>query len=194
MPQVTDVTICNSALRKIHETPIVDLSESGPCDHFYPLIRDEMFARHDWSFATSRASLASTTESVIGNDNATLNVYNFPTDPFCFRVIEVLNSTASWFVEGRQILTSLSSPVDIRYIARTNEDVFPPWFVSALATRLAQELAVDSGASPQMMVLLDSQLHGDRGLWDQAVQQDIREKLVGQKGTDRRSKLWIDAR
>lgn len=192
MPQVTDVYICNLALRKIHEETISDLSENASCDQLYPQVRDEMLSRHDWSFATERAQIASTSEDVTGDE--TLYVYPFPTTPYCLRVIEVIGALGDWSVEGRDILTAATSPITIRYIARATEDLFPPEFIQAFAARLATELAIDSGANPQLMALIDNQLGGPGALWDRAVHADIREKQVGQKPTSRRSRLWIHAR
>lgn len=190
MAELTPVKICNSALREVHAGSISDLTENDSCEHFYPLMRDEMLGRHDWSFATKRKQLAVTTDTVVGDD--TLNVYEFPTEPYCLRVIEVLGTAAEWVIEGRQILSADTSPIKIRYVARVTEDVFPFAFASALAVRLAAEIAIDEGGNAQLMSLLIGRLEGPGGLLDQAIRADIREKQVGQ--ATRGAKLWVNAR
>lgn len=79
--------------------------------------------------------------------------YTLPSD--LLRVLEVEDQRDSdWLVEDGRLLTDLGPPLNIRYVYRnTNTATYPPLLVSALAARLAAELAleiVDSPAKSQL--------------------------------------------
>jgi hypothetical protein len=75
--------------------------------------------------------------------------YELPDD--CLRVLEIDGqSDTDWAVENGRLATDFTAPLKVRYIWR-NEDTetYPPLLVSALAARLAQELALEIVDSPQ---------------------------------------------
>jgi len=116
--------------------------------------------------------------------------YNLPNAPtYCLRVLEVVNpGRLPWKIEGRQILTDLSSPLQITFIQRiTNVELMDPLFRDALATRLAMEWAEKLTRSTDIKTMLEKEY-----------QAKIREarSIDGQEGTldDVMQTTWIDAR
>ena len=74
--------------------------------------------------------------------------FTLPSD--LIRLLEVEDQRQSdWLVEDGKLLTDLTSPLNIRYVYRnTNTASYPPLLVSALAARLAAELALEIVDSP----------------------------------------------
>jgi hypothetical protein len=141
--------ICNLALARLGAENIIsiddDTKRAKTLKAVYDLVRDIVLADHPWNFAITRATLALlTTAPEFGYCYA----YQLPTDPFCLRVLGIVGDTAAnvdpgieYKIEGQRLLTNVS-PCNIKYIARvTVEGVFTPSFCSALALRLAAEVA-----------------------------------------------------
>lgn len=142
----SEVEICNRALDAIGAPTITALTEgtrqAGICNRYFPQLRDDVLAAHPWNFAIKRAVLpALETAPAWGFDYA----YQIPTD--CLRVVEVEGEDAivppsAWQVESGSIVTDMTAPLYIRYISRVTETgLFAPLFVSALAARIAAEIA-----------------------------------------------------
>ena len=139
----SDVEIVNLALLALGTTPIAAFSDSSKgglaARTSYDTILEAVLRAHPWNFATKRISIPSATPSPEwGYDQA----YDLPEDPErCLRVLEVNGEDVdmgTWRVEGRQLVTNLESPLDIRYIWKnTQVTQYDPIFVTALAARLA---------------------------------------------------------
>lgn len=138
----SEVDICNLALTKLGEEPIISLtadSKAGRlCNLHYALARDDTLRSHPWNFAVGRESLALSTTSPAYDFS---NQFALPTD--FLRVISTdLPRGAVWKVEGKFILTD-SATLKIRYVKRiTDTEQFDALFVQALAARIAWELAI----------------------------------------------------
>lgn len=82
--------------------------------------------------------------------------YFLPSD--CLRLLEVDGQRdTEWAVESGRLATDLGAPLDVAYIW-SNEDTetYPPLLVSALAARLAAELALEVVDSPAKRQLADA--------------------------------------
>lgn len=152
----TDVTIVNAALIRLGETTVTALSdETKPArlaNAIYADLRDAVTRAHPWNFALARAGLtANASAPTWGYANA----YDLPGDPdHCLRVLAVEGEdeqAGRWTVEGRQILSNLSSPIRIVYLRRiSNPAETDPLFREALSARLARELAEPLGKSTSL--------------------------------------------
>ena len=152
----TDVTIVNAALIRLGETTLTALSdETKPArlaNAIYADVRDAVTRAHPWNFALARAELtANASAPTWGYANA----YDLPGDPdHCLRVLTVDGEdeiSGRWTVEGRQILSNLSSPIRIVYLRRISDpDDTDPLFREALSARLARELAEPLGKSTSL--------------------------------------------
>lgn len=149
----SDVEICNRALDAIGARIITSLTdgtrEAGLCARYYEQVRDDILRSHPWNCATKRASLAA---SVTAPAHGFAYAYPLPSD--CLRVVEVAGEDedgGAWQVEAGSIVTDLTAPLNIRYIYRVEAAVLlDPLLVSAIAARLAMELAQPLTGSAEM--------------------------------------------
>lgn len=152
----TDVTIVNAALIRLGETTVTALSDDTKparlASAIYADLRDAVTRAHPWNFALARAELtANASAPTWGYANA----YDLPGDPdHCLRVLAVEGEdeqAGRWTVEGRQILSNLSSPIRIVYLRRISDPAeTDPLFREALSARLARELAEPLGKSTSL--------------------------------------------
>lgn len=149
--------IVNLALGKIGAKRIANIDEDSNqairARDIWEYIRDEVLEAGEWKFAKTRVALAqSTTEPLYGWDYA----YPLPSDflKLCLGTPEdpsVYPTGNAWVIEtlpsGRMVLLTdydnSSNDLYINYIRRVVDVTkYSPSFVSALAFRLAAELAI----------------------------------------------------
>lgn len=140
---MSEVSIVNRALARLGSDPITSLSasdtKSGRCNQLYGSCRDELLAGHPWNFAMTRAALPALTDAPVWDYDY---AYELPVN--CLRVWRIDgHPLAKWKVEGRTIVTDLTAPLNILYIAQiTDTAQFSTGFAFALSMRLAAELAM----------------------------------------------------
>ncbi len=162
---ISDVSICNKALYLLGEDEIALLTDttkqSRTCNVFFEPVRDALLRQFPWNFAVKRIALSRlTTAPSFGFANQ----YQLPSD--CLRVLEVQDSSITWKVEGRVLLTDYDS-ISIRYIQRiTDPTQYDSQFVDLFSARLASEIAIpltDSHTRQQeMMALYEMRLRAAR--------------------------------
>lgn len=151
MPSV--VQICNIALTRIGQSQLIDsLSEQSLaaqlCTLHYEACRDELLRDFPWPFATKRVTLADIGSPPDGWSYR----YRYPQDCLLARHVTlpgVRQPTSAQRVpfavvnaEGGRAILCDQSPAELVYVARVDDTTyFDPLFVSALAWRLAAELA-----------------------------------------------------
>lgn len=137
-------SICSLAmvlLKRQVITSINDLTiEATTVESVFDLLRDELLESYAWSFAIHRAPLALET-LVPANQYA--YQYALPAD--CLVPLELrsadIQGPFAWVVEGRSVLTNVTT-VYLKYIRRvTQTGTFTPTFCMALAYRIAATLA-----------------------------------------------------
>lgn len=161
----TVVDICNRALGRIGHTQLIesiadDGVEAEQCDLNFEACRDEALQFHPWNFATKRVVLA---EDAVAERTDWDYVYTYPTDCLFARFIVppgVRNPMAIERIEfqieaddagtGRVILTDQSEAELVYTMRHTAATVWPQTFCSALAWRLAIELALGLKKDPAM--------------------------------------------
>jgi len=142
------VALCNAALDHVgeNETVLTSLDEdrlaAKLCRRRYPAVRDALLQLHPWNFAQKRVALsADETPPAYGFAYA----YSLPSDCLQIEMLaaeEPWQAGHAWQVEGGKILTDLTPPLSLRYIARIEDpSCYPPLFRELLALRLAAELA-----------------------------------------------------
>lgn len=143
---MTPEEICNQSLNIIGQGSITSLDEevdethnANVCRLFFFSELDACLREHVWNFSLKRKVLA---ESV---DTPLSSVFTraFTRDPDDLRVISINDDPdASYQVEGRLIITDLSS-VTVRYVSRvSNPTEWDSLFTSAYCLRLASKLAL----------------------------------------------------
>lgn len=142
-----EVQLCNRALRMLRAATLISLAEESEtaraCRSLFAPLRDEVLRAYPWNFAMARASLAAAADAPAWGF---ARAFPLPEEPVCLRVWrvedEALPGATAWRVEGRQILSDAAPPLRIVYVARVADTSrFDPCFASALAARLAAELA-----------------------------------------------------
>lgn len=148
----SEVSVANRALTLLGADLIIALTDDNnrgrTLNANYAPIRDAELVRHRWRFSIQRTALpalAAVPDSdyahqfqvpddflklIEGGDLITrANLTDFNTGP-----------SALYSREGNRILTSLSAPLHIRYIARiTDASMFDAAFAESLAARIADE-------------------------------------------------------
>ena len=149
---MSEVSIINAALTKLAEAAIESRTDDNErarvMNQRYDAVRDAELRRHRWKFSIKRTSLPALAAAP---DSDFERQFQLPND--YLRIIEggdlisVPDHTdyrsaesALFSIEGRAILTNLSAPLSIRYIAQiTDTATFDAAFTEALASRLAFE-------------------------------------------------------
>ncbi|WP_415718287.1 hypothetical protein [Maridesulfovibrio sp.] len=139
---VSEVKICNLALRKLGARLIESLSDTSQeavtCNLFYEQVRDAVLREHPWNFAASRTRLARLAdEPAFGYAHQ----YQIPAD--CLHLRQLNTPDDEFVVEGDKILTDRDSASAVYTKKVTNPVLFDPAFVMAFAARMAAEMADD---------------------------------------------------
>lgn len=148
----SDVEIVNVALVLLGESRIISLDDNlkpaREAKAIYAITRDALLASYDWSFAKTRAQLPAVVTAPLFQYGY---AYQLPVD--CLRVVFVGDHyvgadltdyrgtpTDEYAIEGRQILTDMGAPLNVRYIKRVTD---PTQFASPFVRALGCQLAVD---------------------------------------------------
>lgn len=138
------VQICNRALQKLGANIIISLTDNSvsarACNAAYEPVKLAELRMHTWNFAIKRAQLSATIPSPLF---AKANAFPVPND--FLRLLPPdpdhnLNCL-DWQIEGRQILTNDTAPLEVRYIYNvTDPNEMDALFREALSAKLAMEL------------------------------------------------------
>jgi hypothetical protein len=160
----SELDICNRALAMLGIASIVstDGTEQAAdlCRRFFAGLRDELLRNHPWKFATKRALLAASETAPAWGPG-----YSYPLPADCLRVLELDAEVGDgWAVEGGAIVTSLTSPLSLRYTARiTDATKWDAAFCSVMASRMAADLAMPLALSANLRTqMLDEMKRGLR--------------------------------
>ena len=136
--------ICNRALQLVGSAQqimnLTDTSREGrACSRAYDFCRRAELRAHPWNFAMKRAQLAADTSVPPFGPS-----YRFPWPTDCLRVLVPKCVYNDWQVEGRAIVSSNSSPLDIRYVADIEDPtIFDAMFCETLAYRMGLAMVQD---------------------------------------------------
>lgn len=147
--------ICNRALQLAGSaqriTNITDASREGRIlsPAYDPCRRAELRA-NPWNFAIARAQLAADATAPLFGPS-----YRFPLPTDCLRVLVPKNPYPDWNVEGRAVVSTDDSPLEIRYVQDvTDPTVFDAMFCELLAYRIALAINIDLSDSTAKQGLL----------------------------------------
>lgn len=146
-PGQSEASIYNLVLDKLSEGSVLGPDDDRAVVRWlrrnYAPTRDQLLAQHPWNFAVRRKTVAADTTTPAFEWRYQ---YTRPTD--CIRVLPLTadgtrnGPPAPFVIEGAKILTNLTAPLKMRYIARI-EDVpqFSPHFLKLLVHTLSAEAA-----------------------------------------------------
>ncbi len=141
---LSDIDLCAKALIKIGAAPITSFddgtAESEIAGALYPQVKDALLSAYGWSFASEQVELDRLANAPLVDYNY---AYQLPDD-----FLRALSAGSG--ARGRGLnyriaagaLHSNASEVVLSYIFRPDESAFPPYFDSALITRLAAEFTI----------------------------------------------------
>ncbi len=167
------ITICNLALAKIGDQSIVSFTdgsiEARFCLLYYPVVVKELLLSNSWNFATKLVKLTQLSDSPLFEWKY---AYQLPTDYGRTSAFDQESSATPMFdfeVMGNVLLTD-QPDAELAYVSvDTNESLFTPIFVNALATKLAVELCRPLSGSTELKEHLKQELRvliGDAGQID----------------------------
>lgn len=142
----TAVSIVNNALVKLGVSTISALTDDSPqariATRTFDQLRDDLLREHTWNWATKRVSLSA---SATSPEWEYTYAYVLPSD--YIRLVSVNNPSKYPFQievtsDGPVIVTDLSSPLEIKYIAKiTNVSYWDSKFCEVMSARFAMEWA-----------------------------------------------------
>lgn len=157
--------ICNRALEKLGESPIVSISDNTDqakaLKRVYNDSLSALLVDHPWHFAKKRAALpTSATAPVFGYTNS----YPVPTD--FLRLLLIQNGSAFSLEadpSGTQtILSNASAPLSILYVYLVSDPGrLPPHFVEAFSSKLALDICDDITSSNTKMQIMQARFAAD---------------------------------
>jgi len=185
----SQVALCNKALRRLGEDPIISLDENTiwgrRCLSALPEVTRTILSLDTWRSCTARAELAAEQADPIGYTSA----YPLPSD--CLRLGAIrLGQYADWALEGNRILTRepKDTSLQIMYCREvTDVNQYTPTLYDAIAAGLAHEL---SGYSTATNVAKDEIYQFFLMAVATAQEANNKEHPV----TELASTSWIDAR
>lgn len=126
---LTKIDLCSMALLKLGEAPIQSLTDDTVASQlsrtlFDPVI-DALIASHVWRFACRQFDLTKNTDGD----------FLIPAD--CLRVVKCNGE-----ILGNKIIAPGASTIRIVGLARVTPELFPGYFSSLAATRLAMEFCI----------------------------------------------------
>lgn len=138
----SNVEVCNLALTKIGEEPIISLTEDSKagrlCNLHFNRTRNMTLRSHSWNFAIKREDLAKSTTDPEYKFTAK---FALPVDLIRLLDTNLLNDQ-DYKVEGKFILVNADS-IKIKYIYEvTDPSEFDELFIETLSCKLAAELAI----------------------------------------------------
>jgi hypothetical protein len=147
---VSDLQICNLALREVSLETISALDELSPeaedCNDFYPQCRDIILEQHPWNFAQKRAELAAV--AVPAGWSHYAYAYVYPNDCVNAHALYVPGSTVKQDFEvaeaddGSQIILCDVTPAVLAYTKRVTDTTrYTALFTECLYLLLASKLA-----------------------------------------------------
>lgn len=136
---MSKIEIINKALGMLGANQVRDIEdntlEAEAARKMYRPALDSILAETDWTFAIKRVMLEKVdVEPAWGNGN----YFKLPAD--MIKIVDVMNRNMVWHREGNNIYTP-ASEFGLVYVARCVDPTFyPPYFIDALAAKLAVEM------------------------------------------------------
>lgn len=197
----SETQIANIGLQMLGARSILDLTEDTlegrEMNLAFATVRDAELNRRRWRFSFSRVSLP----ALVSTPDSDYDLeYQLPGD--FIRLLEggdirslvdmsdfrAANGAALYSIEGRKILTNLTAPLAIRYIARiTDTTLFTPAFDMAFAAALAKQTCQKITQSTEKVVVCDREY---RAAIREAAQANALELPPEQTADD----TWVIAR
>jgi len=154
---ISKTSILNNALTRIGANPVTniddDTNNARILNRVYELSLRSILSECKWNFATKRANLSLTTDTVdwYYTSESETYVYQRPAD--AIRIFSTNDEDATWRLEGEYILSNTAS-LGIKYVYYLDEpNKYPASFIDAFVDKLCSEIAY---------MIVNSQSLGDK--------------------------------
>lgn len=170
--------ILNTALTLLGESRVTsiddDVKPAREAKAIWDIARNALLAGYNWSFAMSRRQLSALADAPLFGYNSR---FQMPGD--CLRLVMIGDFYAGidltnyrnepdqemWTVEGREILTNLAAPLNVRFVKLIEDTaMFHPSFDMTFAAYLANLLAEPLTQSDTKRARAEAQFHKEIGL------------------------------
>lgn len=187
---VSKVKVANLALQKLGVSrKLESLTQDHPNARtlnlaYEPMLRAEL-RRYDWTFAIKRDSIAADGDGPVWGD---WNRYSKPNDFIRLLRDDESGSNVDWKIEGLYILSTTSSPLEIRYLAFIDDpNFYDDLFIEAFACRLALQCCEEITQSTSKIDSVQKQ-------YDDAIAEARRAGAIEKGAQDFPEDDWIAAR
>lgn len=140
----TSISLCSKALLKIGASTITSFeegtAEAEVAANLYPYIRDGLLSSYPWSFAVVQVRLARLETAPLADYNYS---YLLPGD--FLRIVSAGSGGKGRGLEYRIVEDCLHTnlpEVNLTYIYRPDENIYPAYFCEALINKLAFEFCI----------------------------------------------------
>ena len=140
---ISKTDILNKALTQVGANPIVsiddDTNNARILSRVYEISLRSILSECKWNFATKRASLTLSTDTLDWYETGRTYVYQKPID--MIRIWDPSSNNVSWKEEGDYIISDTSG-LGLRYVYYLDvPSKYPAYFVDAFIDRLCSEIA-----------------------------------------------------
>jgi len=140
---ISKVSIINKALTEVGATPITSIDEStnnaNIVNRVYEISLKSVLSECKWNFATKRALLTVSADTLDWYDTGEVYVYTKPSD--VIRIFGTNYSAARWREEGEYIISDTSA-LGIRYVYYLDDPTkYSMDFIEALIDKLCSDIA-----------------------------------------------------
>lgn len=144
----TDLDICNISASRVGWRPINSIE--NPKDdketaiaQLYPITVDMLLSRYEWKFANQFTELAKDADKA--GINGYKNAFKLPSaivsGPYSVFTAANLNAPISDYIHANGYIFSNENSCFIKFRARPDEAIWPPYFIDLVAVALAARLA-----------------------------------------------------
>jgi hypothetical protein len=140
---ISKTSILNKALTQIGAAPVVniddDTNNARVLSRVYEISLRSILSECKWNFATKRATLSKSTETLDWYDTGEIYIYTKPSD--VIRIFGVSADNVTWREEGDYIVSDTDS-LGIRYVYYADTpSKYPSYFVEAFIDKLCSDIA-----------------------------------------------------
>lgn len=149
---ISKTDILNKSLTLVGAAPVTSIDDNTNnariLSRVYEITLRSLLGECKWNFATKRANLSTSADTLDWYDSGETIVYKKPAD--MIRIYGLSSSTASWREEGDYIVSD-SSGIGVRYVYYLDvPSKYPSYFIDAFVDILAAEIAYAIVNSPTL--------------------------------------------
>lgn len=140
---INAITICNTALQYIGLKAINSFQDASKeaqlLYSLYPITRNELLERFDFSFSTAIEYLPKIAQNSVQQQRHYYHTFQLPR--YCLRVRNILNTNDYYFAQNRTVLSSANTLLAAMTRIVEDANTFSSLFIEALTYKLSTTMA-----------------------------------------------------